>query len=171
MTINANTDNDGPRETFAVEGGTTWDDYPTFTWTGYPLHPMLTPWISPTDTMTAGLYAKNVNEWNVIAYFFKSPVYTVQNTGTHTVSWNAVHNLSVYNTATRYYIQLIDANTGEVLYTNPKCVNCGSGENCEACERYAQYGHNYEFVEKYQCDEWCGYENRPSCRYCLSWKD
>ena len=155
MTINANEDNDGPRETFQVEGGTSWSDLPTFTWIGYPLHPMLTPWISPTDTMTAGLYAKNVNEWNVIAYFFKSPVYTVQRSGTHTVNWNAVHNLSVYNTATRYYIQLIDADTGEVLYTNPKQVNCSTGENCEACERFAQYGHNYEFVEKYQCDETC----------------
>lgn len=155
MTINANDDNDGPRETFQVEGGTSWNDLPTFTWYGYPLHPFLTPNISPTDPMTAGIYANNVMKWNVIAYFFKSPVYTVQTSGTHTVKWNAIHNLSVYNTATRYYIQLVDANTGEVLYTNPKCVNCSSGENCEACERFAQYGHNYEFVEQYQCDDTC----------------
>ena len=38
MTINANEDNDGPRETFQVEGGTSWDDLPKWTWYGYPLH-------------------------------------------------------------------------------------------------------------------------------------
>ena len=130
MTTNEAYTGDEAREDFQVEGGTTWDDYPHFIWYGYPTF----PWdLSPTNTMTAGLYAQRVNEWNKIAFYFRSPLKTIQKTGKYRVTWNAQHDLDTYYSATRYFIQLLDKD-GNSLYKNKHCPKCdGDGSDCPYC--------------------------------------
>ena len=118
-------------ETFTtVEGGTTWDDYPHFVWIGYPMF----PWdLMPPTPQNAGIYTNRVNAWNKIAYYFRSPVKTINKAGKYRVTWKAQHDLATYNTATRYFIQLVDTD-GNLLYKSKTCPKCyGDGSDCDYC--------------------------------------